>query len=274
MYLGSNQRSVTEFVERVARCLLPEDFSARESQQEAELRTEQAERNARVPVFVCTTAFPTVPCPLFVFEPRYRLMVRRAVESGQRQFGIATCVDQNATGQRRYSEFGTILEIRDQVCLSSGCSILTTVGCSRFRVLEGGEADGYDLAKVEFLQDEPVTHEALPGLLKLHEDTKKKANLWVSTLSDTTKAEVSRSLGEMPQVEDNWTSLPDGPSWTWWLLALLPLGPKLKVGILGTTSLEKRLRAIDKTLDHIAMQRFAARTTVSQPDEDSCQTRL
>ncbi|KAF4531573.1 hypothetical protein B566_EDAN018538, partial [Ephemera danica] len=204
-YLGSNQRSVTEFVERVARTLLPKDFSARESQQEAELRAAQAERNARVPVFVCTTAFPTVPCPLFVVKKSLSIVSEQSF------------IEHVLSSVCRYSEFGTILEIRDQVCLSSGCSILTTVGCSRFRVLEGGEADGYDLAKVEFLQDEP-----------LHEDTKKKANLWVSTLSDTTKAEVSRSLGEMPDVEDNWTSLPDGPSWTWWLLALLPLGPKLK----------------------------------------------
>jgi chorismate-pyruvate lyase len=34
-----------------------------------------------------------------------------------------------------------------------------------------------------------------------------------------------------------------------WIIAILPLSPLLKVNILATTSLEKRLRAIEKTLN-------------------------
>lgn len=41
-----------------------------------------------VPIFVCTMAYPTVPCPLHVFEPRYRLMIRRCMDTGTRQFGM------------------------------------------------------------------------------------------------------------------------------------------------------------------------------------------
>ena len=48
-----------------------------------------------VPVFVCTMAFPHMPCPLHVFEPRYRLMVRQCMESGFRQFGMVVCFDEN-----------------------------------------------------------------------------------------------------------------------------------------------------------------------------------
>lgn len=50
----------------------------------------------QIPVFVCTMSFPAVPCPLHVFEPRYRLMIRRAMESGARQFGM--CVGHPETG--------------------------------------------------------------------------------------------------------------------------------------------------------------------------------
>lgn len=56
-----------------------------------------------------------------------------------------------------------MLEIRDWLCMSNGCSILSTIGCRRFKVQEGGETDGYDLAKVEFLRDEAITPEQLPG---------------------------------------------------------------------------------------------------------------
>ena len=41
-----------------------------------------------LPVFVCTMAYPSLPCPLHIFEPRYRLMVRRCMESGSRRFGM------------------------------------------------------------------------------------------------------------------------------------------------------------------------------------------
>lgn len=41
-----------------------------------------------LPVFVCTNAFPSVSCPLHVFEPRYRLMIRRCIESGTRRFAM------------------------------------------------------------------------------------------------------------------------------------------------------------------------------------------
>lgn len=78
-----------------------------------------------------------------------------------------------------------------------------------------------------------------------------KSRRWWSTVPLSQRSKIRPVFGEMPNVEDNWQSLTDGPAWAWWLLAILPLSPQLQVGILGTTSLEKRLRAIEKTLDHM-----------------------
>ena len=47
-----------------------------------------SEQQSEVPIFVCTLAFPQLPCPLHVFEPRYRLMIRQVMEAGTRQFGM------------------------------------------------------------------------------------------------------------------------------------------------------------------------------------------
>ena len=44
-------------------------------------------------MFVCTLALPRMPCPLHIFEPRYRLMVRQCMESGLRQFGMVMAID-------------------------------------------------------------------------------------------------------------------------------------------------------------------------------------
>lgn len=69
----------------------------------------------------------------------------------------------------RYAEYGTILEIKDRVLMKDGCSILSTVGGRRFRVLSGGERDGYDTAQVELLRDSPVQIENLRNLTELHD---------------------------------------------------------------------------------------------------------
>ena len=41
-----------------------------------------------IPIFVCVLALPHSTCPLHVFEPRYRLMMRRTIETDSRTFGM------------------------------------------------------------------------------------------------------------------------------------------------------------------------------------------
>ncbi|XP_055844149.1 LON peptidase N-terminal domain and RING finger protein 1 [Episyrphus balteatus] len=231
------KRPVTKFLEAAMKRFIPECYEKR-FQQEMDLEPS-------VPVFICTTAFPHVPCPLFVYEPRYRLMVRRAVESGEKQFGIV----QPHSGKSRYFDVGTILDIRDCVLLGDGCSILSTVGCKRFRILARNEKDGYETAKVEYIYDEIITEDTVPFISSMHASVLSKAIEWYESLGTEIKEEILRSFGGMPAVEDNWESIADGPAWAWWIIALLPLNQQLKVDILATTSLEKRLRAIEKTLD-------------------------
>lgn len=63
--------------------------------------------NQEVPIFVCTMAFPTIPCPLHVFEPRYRLMIRRSMETGTKQFGM--CIADDFKG---FADYGCMLQVR------------------------------------------------------------------------------------------------------------------------------------------------------------------
>lgn len=232
--ISLSKRKVTSFVEQAMQRFIPEAYEKRQRQ--------ELDREPTVPVFICTTAFPSVPCPLFVYEPRYKLMVRRAIESGERQFGIAL----PQAGRQRYVEYGTMLDIRDCVQLGDGCSILSTVGSRRFRVIARHEQDGYDTANVEFIEDEPDSWEVVR---KLHEKVHEKAIGWHESLQERKKSEIAKSFGRMPTLEENWERLVDGPAWAWWIIAILPLSEQLKVNILSTTSLEKRLRAIDKTLN-------------------------
>lgn len=55
-------------------------------------------------------AFPTIPCPLHVFEPRYRLMIRRSMETGTKQFGM--CIADDLKG---FADYGCMLQVRSWV---------------------------------------------------------------------------------------------------------------------------------------------------------------
>ncbi|XP_030385841.1 LON peptidase N-terminal domain and RING finger protein 1 [Scaptodrosophila lebanonensis] len=235
------KRPVTKFLEAAMKRFIPDHYEARFRQ--------EIDQEPSVPVFICTAAFPSVPCPLFVYDPRYRLMVRRAVESGEKTFGIV----QPHGGKSRYYDVGTILDIRDCVLLGDGCSILSTIGCKRFKILARSEKDGYETAKVEYICDEPIAPEQVKAVASMHAQVLCKASGWFESLSTEQKHEILQSYGEMPPLEPNWELITDGPAWAWWIIALLPLSQQLKVDILATTSLEKRLRAIDKTLDWLEL---------------------
>ena len=70
--------------------------------------------NQEVPIFVCTMAFPTIPCPLHVFEPRYRLMIRRSMETGTKQFGM--CIADELKG---FADYGCMLQVSVLSCYAS-----------------------------------------------------------------------------------------------------------------------------------------------------------
>lgn len=214
-----SRKCVTRFLDIAMQQFIPVAYKKRQIQ--------EIENEPSVPIFICTTAFPNVPCPLFVYESRYRLMIRRAIESGEKQFGIA----QPHSGRQRYSDFGTMLDIRDCVLLRDGCSILSTVGCRRFRVIARKDKDGYDTAKVEYIDDEPVSKDRMQLIANLHMNVNDKAIAWYNSLPDHTKEEILKSFGCMPKLEPNWETITDGPAWAWYIIAILPLSQQLKVKV-------------------------------------------
>lgn len=113
---------------------------------------ERDERDARLdtPIFVCTLAFPGMPTILHVFEPRYRLMIRRCIESSNPRFGMV--LPNRGTGAPHLQgvmEYGTMLEIQSVQMLPDGRSMVETVGTHRFKLLEKGSLDGYTVGRIE-----------------------------------------------------------------------------------------------------------------------------
>jgi hypothetical protein len=134
--------------------IFPDIYAERQSASERE----ESERKLETPIFVCTLAFPGLPMSLHIFEPRYRLMMRRAMEANRR-FGMVLPASESDDGPH---EYGTMLEIKSMRMLPDGRSLVETMGIYRFRILESGILDGYTVARIERVEDD-VMEEAQDG---------------------------------------------------------------------------------------------------------------
>lgn len=135
--------------------LCPVDLAARA--EAAETDAAKSDDEMTTPLFICTLSFPDVPTFLHIFEQRYRLMIRRAIESGDRKFGMLLHNPKNEAqgdlGPVPFYQYGTLLHIISMHLMPDGRSLIETVGVSRFRVLKYGKKDGYTIGKIERIDD-------------------------------------------------------------------------------------------------------------------------
>ncbi|NWZ29149.1 LONF1 protein, partial [Asarcornis scutulata] len=246
-YLASRKYCITELLEELIMKYLSDELYERK-RIHAEETAEHSNLTKNVPMFVCTMAYPTVPCPLHVFEPRYRLMIRRSMETGTKQFGM--CISDSQNG---FADYGCMLQIRNVHFLPDGRSVVDTVGGKRFRVLRRGMKDGYCTADIEYLEDVKVVDEKeLKKLRELHNFVYNQACNWFQNLRNKFRTQILQHFGPMPDREENIQSMPNGPAWCWWLLAVLPVDPRYQLSVLSMMSLKDRLIKIQHILTYFS----------------------
>ncbi|XP_062991252.1 LON peptidase N-terminal domain and RING finger protein 1 [Elgaria multicarinata webbii] len=246
-YLASRKYCITQLLEELIVKYLPAELSERKRIDDEEM-AEHSNLTDNVPIFVCTMAYPTVPCPLHVFEPRYRLMIRRSIETGTKQFGM--CISDPKKG---FADYGCMLYIRNLDYLPDGRSVVDTVGLKRFRILQRGMKDGYCTADIEYLEDIKVQNEGeMKKLGELHDFVYNQACSWFQSLRNRFRSQILQHFGPMPEREENIQEMANGPAWCWWLLAVLPVDPRYQLSVLSMRSLKERLIKIQDILTYFS----------------------
>lgn len=247
-YLAERRQAITEFIDNAMQLYLPEDYAERKTifeEEMEELSSAGKDPEHVIPLFLCTVAFPMMPCPLHAYEPRYRLMIRQSMESGTNQFGMCAFMEDSDNG---IASHGTMLEIREVQYFPDGRAVVDTIGSKRFKVLHTGMRDGYHTGAVEFLFDVPPEDFEKDEISQLHDEVHRKAEMWFIRLPADIKRRVLEHFGQMPVIEDDYLNSQNGPSWFWWMLAILPLDRKAQIAVLAMTSLRRRLEVLHRVL--------------------------
>ncbi|KAL0488415.1 hypothetical protein AKO1_015590 [Acrasis kona] len=220
---------VTVVVKQLAQRYLGADYEQRRLE---EIEQKNTDLNA-IPLFVLDyVLFPDTMLPLHIFEPRYRLMMRRCV-AGSKCFGLVPAGRQRG----EMAKYGTIAHITDIKLLPDGRSIIETVGRERFSIIDKWEQDGYACGKVKLITDERenIPQEETNTLNQLGE----RLYEFVSTMlaNDQVKEQVEEKIGKIPPKGDY-------EKLSFWVAALLPLGTPMKLDLLIIPQTLQRLRVL------------------------------
>lgn len=192
-----------------------------------------------------TVLFPSVFLPLHVFEPRYRVLVRRCLD-GAREFGVVLIErGSDVGGGDVRSAVGTVAHIIEAAQLDDGRWALATVGTRRIRVIEWLADDPHPRAIVEDWDEDRVPDCAA---------TNRLANEDAVAAYGRVRARLRRVLGHRRQLGDPavdaTVELTDDPRLgSFQVAAVSPLGPADQQRVLATGATMGRLALLERLLD-------------------------
>jgi Lon protease-like protein len=235
------------------------------------------------PLFICTLSLPAMPTFLHVFEPRYRLLMRRVIE-GNKKFGMVmynrTSAPQGNLGATPFLEYGTLLEIINHELLRDGRSFVECRGIGRFKVSDHALLDGYNVGRIERIEDVSLAEE---GALEQRETTMARdyaemfhrehpqsplpTDLALETLSTQQLLDSCTSfVRDMREASAPWLQEriiqvygepPEDPAtFPYWFGSVVPIMEEEKYILLRITSVRERLKIVYSWIGRIRGQRW------------------
>ena len=238
---------------------------------------EQLGPGLTIPIFVCSLAFPYMPTFLHIFEPRYKLMIRRCMAS-DRRFGMAVPKVGTRAGRANESadcpiaQYGTVLRINSVQYLDDGRSLIETTGEDRFKLMRWGVVDGYIMGHCELLPDDGMDgdseEENASSLLSARELGFNVAEDDASRTVQQLLEDASEFIAELRNGSAPWMLqrlemthgvVPEDPSvFAFWVASVIPVREEEKYLMLKARSVKTRLLIVLHWLRKIQAQWWIA----------------
>lgn len=66
-------------------------------------------------------------------------------------------------------------------------------------------------------------------MIKLHDETLQQTKDWFQGQGQVVQKKIVDHYGKLPDIEQNYWTLPSGPTWSWWIINILPFDASHKV---------------------------------------------
>jgi len=188
-----------------------------------------------LPLFPLNTVlFPGMTLSLHIFEPRYRVMIKRCLKLN-RPFGVVLIREGNEVGGSAVPhDIGTSAYITHAQPLDNGRINIQTVGYKRFRLVTIEQDKPFLVGRVA---DYPLEGLNAPEVAPLADALRRSVRVYVDTLADMTAQEIP--LGPLPE---------DARELAYLLGMTLPLSLAEKQSLLATRDLTSMLRSEQRLL--------------------------
>ncbi|XP_042012836.1 LON peptidase N-terminal domain and RING finger protein 1-like isoform X2 [Salvia splendens] len=193
-----------------------------------------------LPLFAMDVILPCQKLQLNIFEPRYRLMVRRIME-GNRRMGMV--VIDPSTGS--VVDYACEVEITDCEPLPDGRFFLEVESRRRCRIIRNWDQDGYRVAEVEWVNDiSPPEGSERNDLLEMTNKAAVFARQWINEAQEAAQggnyrirlAELFKAEGLMPP-----TPTRDPERFSFWLATLTNRRPSERLELLRLSDTRERI---------------------------------
>ncbi|KAL5359811.1 PUA-like domain-containing protein [Aspergillus floccosus] len=248
---------VNKRVAALIETLFPEQIASR---REASALEESNPNETSLPLFVSSLSLPTMPTFLHIFEPRYRLMIRRVMQSRGRKFGMVMYNRagrlQEGLGRSQFLQYGTVLVVDRYELLPDGRSLVVATGVSRFKVLGSVLVDGYHVGRIQRVEDISITEEEAREALETSAtavdavegserplDSMSTQELFQFGLDFVRRQHGQGAVWLRPRALLAYGDIPTDPvRFPWWFASILPVWEEEKYALLSATSVRERLK--------------------------------
>ncbi|TYI72740.1 hypothetical protein E1A91_D07G080800v1 [Gossypium mustelinum] len=232
LFISPRTCAISVTLNNIIQRIFPQEYAERRSEQDSLINF----GNDLIPLFVMDVVIPCQKFPLHIFEPRYRLMVRRIMEGNHR---MGMVIRDPATDA--IADFACEVEITECEPLPDGRFVLEIESRRRFRILRSWDQDGYRMAEVEWVQDIPPRDATdREDLQELTNNAAAHARSWLSTVKASTRDR--RKLEAIYNVEAMMPNPQDPERFSFWLATLSNRRPSERLELLRIRDTAERIR--------------------------------